>query len=306
MPRISVVIPTFNHAQYVRETIESVKAQTFGDYEIIVVNDGSPDNTAQALSSYIASGDIRYFEQPNLGQGAARNLGIKHARGEFIALLDDDDLWPTDRLEWQVEALRREPRVAVIGGAVQLIDERGLHMSAEPIEDAEVRFESLFRGSPFWSPGQTLIRADVLRQAGGLDSRVWGGDDMDLWFRLARRAVIKTTPRLALRYRVHSQNASRNVARMYLNLRGVMESHLRCVARPDRSRLRRDAYRALYGYAGRKLLDQMLQDVRGGNIAAAVRKLACLLTSGAAALRDRALARQICRDLYHRMLQDPA
>jgi glycosyltransferase involved in cell wall biosynthesis len=306
MPLISVVIPTFNHAQYVRETVESVKAQTFGDYEIIVVNDGSPDNTAQVLSSYVASGDIRYFEQPNLGQATARNLGIRHARGEFIALLDDDDLWPADRLEWQVDVLRREARVAVIGGAVQLIDEQGLHVGAAPIEDGEVRFESLFRGSPFWSPGQTLIRADALRQVGGLDSRVWGGDDMDLWFRLARRAVIRTIPRLALRYRVHSQNASRNVARMYLNLRAVMESHLRWVAHPDRPRLRRDAYRSLYGYAGHKLLDQMLWDVRVGNISAAGKKLTCLLTSGAAALRDRALARQICRDLYHRMLEGPA
>ena len=116
MPLVSVVIPTYKHANFVLETLDSVFAQTFTDFEVIVVNDGSPDNTAAVLRPMIASGKIRYIEQPNRGQAAARNRGILAANGEYIALLDDDDLWEPDKLQWQIEALRdRRDCVLVYG-----------------------------------------------------------------------------------------------------------------------------------------------------------------------------------------------
>src|ERR1700719_2929443 len=105
MPAVSVIIPTYNHRDFVLDAIESVFAQTFTDYEVIVVNDGSPDDTASVLAPLASAGRIRYLEQANAGQGAARNRGIAQARGEFIALLDDDDRWPADKLEWQVGEL---------------------------------------------------------------------------------------------------------------------------------------------------------------------------------------------------------
>src|SRR3954471_16219960 len=108
-PAVSVVIPTYKHAGYIEETLQSVFAQTFTDFEVIVVNDGSPDNTTAVLQPWVASGRIRYLEQPNAGQSAARNAGIRLARGEFVALLDDDDLWPADKLAIQVERLRTQP-----------------------------------------------------------------------------------------------------------------------------------------------------------------------------------------------------
>src|SRR5271170_3450676 len=99
---VSVVIPTYNHRDFVVEALESVFAQTFTDYEVIVVNDGSPDDTAAVLRPYIESGRIRYIEQENRGQAGARNRGLAEARGEFVAYLDDDDLWLRDKLAWQV------------------------------------------------------------------------------------------------------------------------------------------------------------------------------------------------------------
>ena len=97
MATVSVIIPTYNHVDYVAETLETVFAQTFGDYEVIVVNDGSPDGTAEVLRPSREAGRIRYIEQANAGQAAARNRGLAEARGEFIAFLDDDDLWPPDK-----------------------------------------------------------------------------------------------------------------------------------------------------------------------------------------------------------------
>src|SRR5690606_32958391 len=106
-PAVSVVIPCYNHRDTVAAAVESALAQTFADREIIVINDGSPDDTADVLAPY--RDRIRYIEQVNAGQAAARNRGIELARGRYIALLDDDDIWPADKLEWQVAALDAEP-----------------------------------------------------------------------------------------------------------------------------------------------------------------------------------------------------
>jgi glycosyltransferase involved in cell wall biosynthesis len=115
-PRVSVVIPTYRRQDMIIDTLESVFLQTFQDFEVIVVNDGSPDETAELLAPLAASGRIRYLEQPNQGQAAARHRGLEEATGEFIAFLDDDDLWPPDKLEWQVAYLERNPSIAAVGG----------------------------------------------------------------------------------------------------------------------------------------------------------------------------------------------
>src|SRR3954470_24757434 len=99
-PAVSVVIPTYRHRDYVLRTLDSVFAQTYRDFEVIVVNDGSPDDTNRRIRPLVSAGRIRYIEQANAGQAAARNTGIAHARGRYIALLDDDDLWPADKLAW--------------------------------------------------------------------------------------------------------------------------------------------------------------------------------------------------------------
>src|SRR4051812_10173624 len=104
-PTVSVVIPTYGHCRYVLETIESALGQTFSSNEIIVVNDGSPDDTVVVLQPYTQTGRIRYFEQPNAGQASARNRGLAEATGEFVAFLDDDDIWPADKLAWQIQAM---------------------------------------------------------------------------------------------------------------------------------------------------------------------------------------------------------
>lgn len=210
-PTVSVVIPTYGHGELVEATLDSVFAQSFRDFEIVVVNDGSPDDTADRLRPLAEAGRIRYVEQANQGQGAARNRGLREARGELIAFLDDDDLWPSDKLAWQVEALRRSPdAVMAYGYHGKLHGESRLEVD-DPIPyrpSGQVWREFRLRN---WllSPGQALMRADALRSLGGFDPEIWGSDDWDLYVRLAARGSFVFEPRVALHYRIHGANASR-------------------------------------------------------------------------------------------------
>lgn len=215
MPRVSVVIPTYNHRDTVAAALESVFAQGFGDYEIIVVNDGSPDDTAQVLRRYLDR--IRYVEQTNAGQGAARNRGIELATGEFVALLDDDDTWPSDKLEWQVAAFERTPEAVLVYGEDVRVDPAGNPLLVTPRSGYKrpsgSAYADFLEGCWIASPGQTLIRRSALQQVGGFDPTIWGSDDWDLYMRLAQVGPFQYENRIALHYRVHGGNASGNVLR---------------------------------------------------------------------------------------------
>lgn len=215
MPQVSVIIPCYNHRNTVAAAIESALAQTFTDREIIAINDGSPDDTAEVLAPY--RDRIRYFEQPNAGQAAARNRGIELAEGEFIALLDDDDTWPADKLAWQVEAMRRDPNVVLVYGEDQRVDAGGNAMPPAPRRGykrpAGRVYDDFLEGCWIASPGQTLIRKSALEKVGGFDASIWGSDDWDLYLRLARVGAFACENRIALHYRVHGANASGDVLR---------------------------------------------------------------------------------------------
>ncbi|MBA2437335.1 MAG: glycosyltransferase family 2 protein, partial [Acidimicrobiia bacterium] len=113
---ISVVVPTYNHRDFVLQALESAFAQTFTDIEVIVVNDGSGDDTEALLRPLVQAGRIAYLEQENQGQAAARNRGWQAARGKYVAFLDDDDLWPPGKLEWQARVLEEQPQTVLVYG----------------------------------------------------------------------------------------------------------------------------------------------------------------------------------------------
>jgi glycosyltransferase involved in cell wall biosynthesis len=263
MPSVSVIIPTYNHRDFVLTTLDSVFAQTFTDYEIIVINDGSPDDTADMLRPLVEAGRIRYIEQENTGQAIARNRGIAEARGEFIALLDDDDFWPPDKLEWQVEAMARYPDAGIVGGPTNIVDADGCHLLRTDFI-SDLSFEKCLVECPFVSPGQTLIRTDTLRQLGGLNPDIWGADDWDLWLRAAQSSRIVTEDRDALFYRKHAGNASKSLCRMVDNCLFVLDTHLAAVADQDREKMRRVAYLWLYSTQGRPVVAKIKALVKSG------------------------------------------
>lgn len=226
-PRVSVVIPTYNHRAFLPESLGSVFTQSFAAYEIIVVNDGSPDDSADYLRPLAEAGRIRYFEQQNQGQAAARNRGIAEARGEFIALLDDDDRWTPDKLQWQVEALSADAdAVLVYGDYGRLEADGGLSRYEKKDCPSGNVYRAFRRQSWILSPGQTLIGAAALRKIGGFDPAIWGSDDWDLYIRLARCGRFIYQPRLCLHYRVHGANASRRALQHVRNHWKVVRRHI--------------------------------------------------------------------------------
>jgi len=209
--KVSVVIPTYNRSTLVNQAIKSVLAQTFTDYEIIVIDDGSIDGTEEALTVY---GDrIRYLWQENQGESAARNRGIALAQGEYIALLDSDDLWEPEKLQAQVQVLAMRSDVSMVGCQAWAIDEQGLRLSYHQLgqitNPAQLSYEALREVNPI------LCSTVVVRQADlGIEPfsvNVHYGEDWHLWLRLATQGGIVVVPRPLARLRQHHATQSYTV-----------------------------------------------------------------------------------------------
>lgn len=205
-PLVTALIPTYNRAAYVTKAIDSALAQTWPSVEVLVINDGSPDNTDEVLAAY---GDkIRVVNQANAGLSRARNAGIEQAKGEFIALLDDDDIWLPQRLSIQMPHMLANPDVGLIGGAARLIDSDG-----EPVgthtprtgEPIEVRPKALFTANRISCP-TALVRRSALFEAGLFDPDITYAEDYAMWLKISERHRILTCREQVALYRVWSNN----------------------------------------------------------------------------------------------------
>lgn len=267
MPAVSVVIPAFNHRDFILQSIGSVFAQTFSDFEVIVINDGSPDDTEKLVRSLVDARRIRYFEQANRGQAAARNRGAAEARGEFLAFLDDDDYWPIDKLEWQAAGMREDHSLAALGGTVVRVSTTGEFILTWGGPTRWVQRKDLFRGNAFESPGQVLYRAKLFQDCGGFDERIWGADDHDLLFRLSEHGRVKVENRVALYYRVHGANASLQRARHLQNIVHVLEKNFRR-SDPDFKQYSKTSYVWAYVCFGRGTFAQAKDRLLDGKLGA--------------------------------------
>jgi glycosyltransferase involved in cell wall biosynthesis len=204
---LSVVILTYRCAQYLPEAIESVLAQTYRDFEIIVVDDGSTDNTQEVLARY---GDqIRVIRQSNQGSAAARNAGILTARGEYIAFLDADDVWLPKKLEKQVSLIEERPEVGWVYSDHRQFDESGLRASSF-FEQNGLRPppEGWILRKLVWdcitSTITVLARASCFREVGLFHTSLPRGQDYDMWLRLAGRFPVGCLDEVLALYREHS------------------------------------------------------------------------------------------------------
>jgi len=197
-PRVSVVIPTYNRLEKVGNTIDSALAQTFSDIEVVVVDDGSSDDTGRLLAKDYGN-RIRYYYQPNQGVSVARNRGISEARGNWIAFLDSDDLWEKDKLEWQLRTLEQfRPQVGVCYTDARLINHIETRTLFQMSEDSYHHTGIVGANRDVLKllvrPGgagmvvcvcSVLARADLIRRTGGFDTRLQYGEDSEFLFRLA-------------------------------------------------------------------------------------------------------------------------
>ena len=247
MPQISVIIPAYNAQKTIIETINSVQKQTIQDIEIIVVNDGSTDNT-QTLLQTINDPRLKIISSPNERVSAARNKGIKAAQSEFIALLDADDLWTNDKLELQLAKMIANPDVAVVYSWTDEIDESGRksYPGARLYLEGDVYQELLIVN--FLANGSTpLIRKQAIETVSGFNVNLEYGEDWEFYIRLAAKYKFAVVPKQQVFYRKSSTSATSKVAVMEKNLLITLDVIYQLVP-SHLQHLKKQSLAALYHY----------------------------------------------------------
>jgi glycosyltransferase involved in cell wall biosynthesis len=254
-PKVSVVIPAFNVKGYIWDTLSSLSKQSFQSFEALVVNDGSTDDTPKIIKAFCQT-DSRFhlLEKPNGGLSSARNYGIKHAQGEYIAMLDADDLYERDKLKTHVAILDRHPNVGVVYSASRAIRDDGqptmMVLSGKPIYKDPLR--AMLCKNFIGHGSNSVFRRQIVDEIGDFDETLRSSEDSDFWLRIAATGHWKfyRVPQPLSLYRVRPSGLSFNVAQMQQSYEQVLESALQRspkVVRP----LLPTAYAYLYRYLAR-------------------------------------------------------
>lgn len=243
---ISVLMPVYNAQRYVAGAVESILGQTFGDFELQIIDDGSTDGSLKILKEYAARDSrIRLVSRPNTGYVAALNEMLSSARGEFIARMDADDLSLPERFEKQVGKLRKFPEVGVLGGQIEIIGPTGKVLAARsaPQEHAAIDGNHVSgRGSLISHPA-AMMRTELMRSVGGYRPDFWPSEDLDLFLRLGERTQLANLPEVILRYRLHEASTSHGNRRVQREAgrRAVMEARERRGLPPINTDKKREA-----------------------------------------------------------------
>ncbi len=211
--KVSVIIPAYNQGLYLKEAIQSVLDQTYPNFDLVIVDDGSTDDTAEVVHRF-RDQRIRYIYQENRGLSAARNTGIQHSDGELLTFLDSDDLFFPDKLEVLVAELEQHPEVGFVAGQAVLIDEYGNPLGEvfnTPLPDDPARLL-------LWNPlhvCSVMVRRSWIDQVGLFDERFRAYEDWDMWLRLARAGCpMRWMPHPVSMYRFHTSQMTQDRERM--------------------------------------------------------------------------------------------
>jgi len=222
MSLISVIIPCYNQAHFLSEAIESVLAQSYSYLEIIVVDDGSTDDTAQIAAKYPG---VRCIRQENQGLSTARNTGLRESRGEILVFLDADDLLLPHALETGLNYLLAHPECAFVYGHYHYVNEDGSIRNEFFQEPVEQNYYLVFlKGNHIGMHATVMYRRTALEAVGGFDPSLPACEDYDLYLRLARKYPIGRHDKLVAEYRQHGTNMSRNTALMLKTVLDVLRS----------------------------------------------------------------------------------
>lgn len=214
IPLVSIVVPAYNAERYISATIGSVQAQTFTDWEMIIINDGSNDQTEEVIFAFLFDNRIKYFAQQNTGVSIARNNGIKKASGKYIAFLDADDAWEPGNLEQKVNLLESDPAIDWVFSDMYYADEHLNRTGPAP----EGRDDNMLENILLWEgeviPGpcsNIVIKKEILDKDISFDPHLSTAADQDLSLSLAHRYKGKRIPLPLWTYRVISSSMSRNI-----------------------------------------------------------------------------------------------
>jgi glycosyltransferase involved in cell wall biosynthesis len=219
MAMVDVLIPAFNAARYLPAALESVVSQTFEDWQIVLVDDGSTDNTAEVVAPYVErhGAKVRYIRQENRGLPAARNAAIRASDGEFLALLDADDVWLPCRLAESLKMMAERPRAGLSYGLIQGIDpeDRPGSTWVGNLKDVEGRIAPQIYMRKVELPCPTIMfRRRCVDEVGLFDETMRATEDRDLWLRIALRYEVAFVPKVLAYYRVSPTSMSTDPERM--------------------------------------------------------------------------------------------
>lgn len=215
MPLVSIVTPTYNRADFLPAAISSVLAQTYEDFELIVVDDGSEDDTRAVLEPFLGDKRVRYFYQENQGQSVARNYALAQSSGEFIAFLDSDDLWCPNKLEKQLSAFDANPDADIVHGDEVLIDEQGEVITEKNMKRYSGRITRQLLADNSVSITTALVKRRCFQEMGGFDTSVGVADDYDLWLRFSAKYRFYYEPGIVASYRVMTNQISSDKRRRF-------------------------------------------------------------------------------------------
>lgn len=288
---VSVVIPAFNMQDLVGRAVESALAQTYGQTEILVIDDGSTDETRAVVQAF--GEPVRLISKSNGGLSSARNRGIAEASGEFIAYLDADDYWEAEKLARQIDHMRARRDVGFCSTATRVVDAKGtvLNIWQCPCADGQI-LKIIFEANATvpGSGSSVVVRADVQRHVGPFDEQLRSLEDIDMWMRLAAEASYTCIPEPLTVIRKRPGSMSRHLDVMRESAIRVMRKNRHLLNPEDRGRFWESAYAAM-------LTDYAKWEFRAG------RKLAALAHVTEAAMRAPIARGRLCAGLFIAMVR---
>ncbi|AMW28711.1 MULTISPECIES: glycosyltransferase [Arthrospira] len=257
MPQISIILPAYNAEKTIKETIDSVINQTFKDFELIIINDGSTDRTLDIISS-IDDPRVQVFSYPNSGASVSRNRGFSKASAQYIAFLDADDLWTPDKLELQYAALEADPEASVAYSWTNYIDQYGEFLYPGFHQSYQGDVYSILLVKNFLENGSNpLITRHALSAIGGFDESLKGGQDWDLYLRLAAQYKFVCISQAQILYRISEHSISSNIERQESSCLSVLNKAFNN-APSSLKNLKKDSLSHLYSYLTFKSLESPL------------------------------------------------
>ncbi len=246
MPKVSVLLTCFNHIAYMPEALDSIRCQSFGDYEIIAIDDGSSDETREWLTENAKDCKL-IFNETNLGTYGSLNRALSEASGEFVAILNDDDVWLPDKLARQTELLQTNPKVGLVHTDGLFIDGSGGTIEGSPLG---FEFPKTVTGNVLLAllhqnkiiASAALVRKECFDRLGGFNESYFGSGDWEMWLRIAEEFEVGFVKEELTKYRVHGANASHKLDRIWQDDQKLREW----------IRTRYDQYRAM-GFASTEL-----------------------------------------------------
>lgn len=270
MPKVSVILPAYNAEKYINEAVDSILAQTFRDFELIVINDCSRDRTEELLLAYTDPRLVYLKNEVNLGVAGTLNKGLSVAKGEYIARMDADDISLPQRFEMQVAYLDAHPDTAVLGTALERFGE-GIPSQIRRFSAAPAAMKADLLFACGLAHPSVMMRRQVVADLGGYDRAYEGLEDYELWCRVAREHAVTALDTVLLRYRVHPQQVTKNPSEKYITrLRSLKAVQLQQLALPVEGELAEQFYNFCLGQRPREgeeilALGRLLEQLAAGN-----------------------------------------